>query len=158
MSEIISMQEIDAWKDTLSEEERPLVVTNGCFDLLHVGHVRYLTQAAALGTSLLVGINDDAGVKELKGPERPLNTEIDRAEVLAGLRCVRAVCIFPGTRATEFLKMAKPDIYAKGGDYTVDSLYPPEREALETNGSQIHILTLVPGRSTTNLINKMSAS
>jgi rfaE bifunctional protein nucleotidyltransferase chain/domain len=156
MSDVIPFSELANWREKLPAEQQPLVVTNGCFDLLHVGHVRYLQQAAALGSKLLIGINDDAGVKELKGETRPLNPQSDRAEVLSALRCVSAVCIFPGTRATEFLKLARPDIYAKGGDYTIDELYPPEREVLEAAGSRIELLSLVEGKSTTHLVNKMS--
>ncbi len=158
MSEIVPFSELATWRANLCAEQCPLVVTNGCFDLLHVGHVRYLQQAAMLGTSLLIGINDDAGVRQLKGESRPLNQELERAEVLAALRCVRAVCIFPGERAVEFLKLAQPDIYAKGGDYTIDELYPPEREVLEAAGSRIELLSLVPGKSTTNLVEKISHS
>lgn len=156
MAEIIPFQELQTWRAKLSDKHRPLVVTNGCFDILHVGHVRYLRQAAALGSSLLVGLNDDAGVRELKGASRPLNQAQDRAEVLAALACVNAVCIFPGSRAVDFLRQARPHIYAKGGDYTLDALYPPEREVLEAAGSRIELLSLIPGKSTTLLVEKIS--
>jgi len=158
MSEVIPFSELTAWRNRLSDQESPLVVTNGCFDLLHVGHVKYLEQAVNLGNSLLVGINDDAGVRELKGELRPLNSDMDRALVLAALRCVRAVCIFPGSRAVDFLHLARPEIYAKGGDYSLDELYPPEREVLEAAGSKIELLSLIPGKSTTSLVEKISES
>jgi len=158
MSEVIPFSELVSWRNELAETDSPLVVTNGCFDLLHVGHVQYLQQAAALGASLLVGINNDAGVKELKGDSRPLNPDTERAAVLSALRCVRGVCIFPGSRAVDFLHLARPEIYAKGGDYTIDDLYPPEREVLEACGSQIELVSLVPGKSTTNLVEKISQS
>jgi len=156
MSLVIPYSELARWRATISDREQPLVVTNGCFDLLHVGHVRYLEQAASLGASLLVGINDDAGVRELKGSSRPLNSDQERAEVLAALRCVAAVCIFPGSRAIDFLQQSQPEIYVKGGDYTLDDLYPPERTVLENLGSQIELLPLVPGKSTSNLVEKIS--
>lgn len=158
MRGIISFEQLAKWREALESPTQPLVVTNGCFDLLHVGHVRYLRQAADLGKTLLVGINDDAGVRELKGPQRPLNSAEDRQEVLLALEAVAAVCIFPGARATAFLEAARPDIYVKGGDYTVDNLYAPEREVLEAAGSEIRILPLVAGKSTTSLIEKGAAS
>jgi len=136
----------------------PWVVTNGCFDLLHAGHVRYLQHARSLGNRLLVGINDDDGVRQLKGEGRPLNPAEDRAEVLAALACVDAVCVFPGAKATAFLKAARPDIYAKGGDYTLDTLDPEERAVLTGAGSRIELLDLVAGRSTTALVNRMKKS
>ncbi|MDX6766992.1 MAG: adenylyltransferase/cytidyltransferase family protein [Candidatus Methylacidiphilales bacterium] len=150
----VAFNDLENWRQS-SAASGSWVVTNGCFDLLHVGHVRYLQHARTLGQLLLVGINDDEGVRQLKGPNRPLNTASDRAEVLAGLACVDAVCIFPGSRATAFLAAARPDIYAKGGDYTLDTLDPEERKILEAAGSRIELLQLVPGRSTTSLVNRM---
>ncbi|MEM6820693.1 MAG: adenylyltransferase/cytidyltransferase family protein [Verrucomicrobiota bacterium] len=157
MGEIIPFDQLIEWRSNLNSDRSPLVVTNGCFDLLHVGHVRYLQQASELGKSLLIGINDDAGVQKLKGPSRPLNCEGDRAEILSALACITAVSIFSGDRAVEFLDAARPDIYVKGGDYTVDDLYPPERAILEKHASKIKILPFSPGRSTTNLIERMKS-
>ena len=131
-----------------------LVFTNGCFDLLHVGHVRYLQAARALGDALLVAVNGDDSVRALKGPSRPINAERDRAEVLAALACVDYLTIFAEPRVTELLRAIRPQIYAKGGDYTVESLDASERAVLEQAGTAIHILPLVPGRSTTGLIEK----
>ena len=133
-----------------------LVFTNGCFDLLHAGHVRYLQQARALGDALVVGLNGDASVRELKGEGRPLNGQDDRAEVLAALGCVDFVVIFEGKRATGLLRTVRPHVYAKGGDYTPDSLDAGERGALGECGADIRILPLVPGRSTTALVGKMA--
>lgn len=135
---------------------RRIVLTNGCFDLLHVGHVRYLEQARRLGDLLVVAINSDRSVSTLKGPSRPLNLERERAEVVAALRCVDAVTIFDDLRATEVIEKLRPAIYAKGGDYTVDSLDPDERAALVQCGSKVVILPLVPGRSTTALTQKIA--
>ena len=109
-------------------------MTNGCFDLLHVGHVRYLRDARKLGDALAVGLNGDESVRALKGKGRPLNNEQDRAEVLAALSSVDYVAIFPEMRATRFLEMARPALYVKGGDYTSDTLDAEERAALEKSG------------------------
>lgn len=136
---------------------KKLVLTNGCFDLLHTGHVRYLQQARACGDALLVAVNSDASVRELKGPERPLNSELDRAEVLAALRCIDHVTIFSGKRVTEVISTLRPAIYAKGGDYTPETLDPGERAALEEVGAEIKLLQLVPGRSTTSLLERAKA-
>lgn len=153
----VAFNDLEAWRSRQTGSGS-WVVTNGCFDLLHVGHVRYLQHARSLGHHLLVGINDDAGVRLLKGEGRPLNLSEDRAEVLAALACVDAVCVFPGTKATAFLKASRPDIYAKGGDYTLESLDPEERLVLQTAGSRIELLDLVAGRSTTALVNRMKKS
>jgi rfaE bifunctional protein nucleotidyltransferase chain/domain len=138
----------------MGAEGRKLVFTNGCFDLLHVGHVRYLQQARALGDALLVALNGDASVRALKGPTRPVNPEHDRAEVLAALNCVDFLTIFPSERVTDIVNRIRPQIYAKGGDYTVDSLDRGERAALEAVGAEIRILPLVPGKSTTSILAK----
>ncbi len=146
--------ELAAIRDQMEREGRRLVFTNGCFDLLHAGHVRYLQQARALGDALLVALNGDESVRALKGPTRPINTESDRAEVLAALACVDHVAIFHTERVTEIVRVIRPHIYAKGGDYTVASLDPGERSALEGAGAEIRILPLVPGRSTTATLAK----
>ncbi len=143
-------------RDALAAQGKRLVFTNGCFDLLHAGHVRYLEQARALGDAMIIALNSDASVRALKGPARPLNNENDRAEVLAALRAVDAVVVFSEPRATALIDAIKPHVYAKGGDYTVDSLNSEERAALERAGTEIQILPLVPGRSTTATINKMN--
>jgi rfaE bifunctional protein nucleotidyltransferase chain/domain len=134
---------------------RTIVLTNGCFDLLHVGHVRYLAAAKQLGEILVVGVNGDESVRELKGKGRPINSESDRAEVLAALEAVDHVVIFPEIRATRLIKELRPDIYAKGGDYTVETLNQEEVAALNEIGARIEVLPLVPGKSTTKLIQAM---
>jgi D-glycero-beta-D-manno-heptose 1-phosphate adenylyltransferase len=134
---------------------RRLVLTNGCFDLLHVGHVRYLQQAAALGDFLAVAVNGDESVEALKGPGRPLNCAEDRAEVLAALGCVDFVTIFPGLRATQVIEAVRPAIYVKGGDYTLETLDPEEVAALKKAGAEIRTLPLVPEKSTSRLIERM---
>ncbi len=135
-----------------------LVVTNGCFDIIHAGHVAYLENARNLGDLLLVGLNGDDSVRELKGPNRPVNPEKDRALVLAALQCVDAVCIFTETRATQFLHLAQPDFYVKGGDYMLDTLNPAERQAVESGGGKIVLVPLVAGKSTTLLLQKINPS
>ncbi|MFL6584179.1 MAG: adenylyltransferase/cytidyltransferase family protein [Chthoniobacterales bacterium] len=132
-----------------------LVFTNGCFDLLHVGHVRYLAAARALGDALAVGINGDASVRQLKGAGRPLNNEVDRAAVVAGLASVDYVAIFPEVRATRLLSQICPAVYVKGGDYTEDTLNPEERRQLEICGTEIRIVPFEGGHSTSQLIARM---
>jgi rfaE bifunctional protein nucleotidyltransferase chain/domain len=135
--------------------DKKIVFTNGCFDLLHVGHVRYLRAARALGDALVVGLNSDQSVRDLKGPGRPINNERDRAEVLAALECVDLVTIFPDVRATRFVEMAAPAIYAKGGDYTSDTLNAEERAVLEKIGAKIHIIPFEKGYSTSGLLERL---
>ena len=133
-------------------------MTNGCFDLLHVGHVTYLEAARNLGDCLLVGVNGDAGVRELKGTGRPINVEQDRAAVLAALQSVDAISIFPEATATRFLRLAEPDIYVKGGDYTLETLNQEERRAVENAGGKIVIIPLVQGKSSSSMLEKMAES
>jgi rfaE bifunctional protein nucleotidyltransferase chain/domain len=152
---VLSFGELAAWREGLRKTAKKLVVTNGCFDLLHVGHVTYLQTARNLGDALLIGVNGDASVRALKGAGRPLNAERDRALVLAALRCVDAVCVFSDVRAVRFLEAAQPDIYVKGGDYTLDTLEQDERRAVETRGGRIEIIPFVPGKSTTGLLKRM---
>lgn len=154
---IVSAEELAAARDDMGRAGRRLVLTNGCFDILHAGHVRYLRQARALGDALAVALNSDNSVRELKGPGRPINPARDRAEVLCALACIDYVVIFEGKRATELLGAVRPHIYAKGGDYTVDSLDRDERAVLEAAGAEIRILPLVPGRSTTALLGRLRA-
>ena len=149
---MISAEALAAGRDALDASGRRLVLTNGCFDLLHVGHVRYLQAARALGDALAIAVNADESVRALKGPGRPLNSAEDRAEVLAALACVDYVTIFHEARATHLLAAVRPHVYVKGGDYRLDTLDPAERTALETAGAAIRLLPLTPGRSTSALI------
>jgi rfaE bifunctional protein nucleotidyltransferase chain/domain len=131
---------------------KTIVFTNGCFDILHVGHVRYLAAAKRLGDILVVGLNSDASVRELKGIGRPLNSQDDRAEVMAALEAVDHVIIFAEKRVSHLLRQMRPQIYVKGGDYTVDSLDSEEVVALKEINARIEILPLVPGKSTSKLV------
>jgi rfaE bifunctional protein nucleotidyltransferase chain/domain len=152
---ILTAEQARALADEMREDGRKLVFTNGCFDLLHVGHVRYLEAARALGDALLVAINGDESVRALKGEGRPLNRAEDRAELIAALECVDHVVIFPEVRATQLLEVVRPAIYVKGGDYTKDSLHAEERAALEQIGAEIRILPFEAGHSTSGLLEKI---
>jgi rfaE bifunctional protein nucleotidyltransferase chain/domain len=153
---ILNRQELAQVVQDLRSQGKRIVATNGCFDIVHVGHVRYLEQAQQLGDVLVVGINSDTSVQKLKGPHRPVNGEQDRAEVLAALRFVDYVSIFNEPTADEFLKAASPDIYAKGGDYTPESL--PETPLVRSLGAEVVILNLVPGKSTTSIVERLRQS
>lgn len=153
---IISWDQLPAWREGLRNAGRRLVVTNGCFDLLHAGHVTYLAAARELGDILLIGLNGDGSVRQLKGPNRPVNTEDDRAIVVAALESVGAVCIFHDKTATRFLSQVQPDVYVKGGDYTLETVNQEERKIVESMGGRIAILPVVPGKSTTALVEKIS--
>ena len=155
---IIPWDRLPAWRQAMRASGRRLVVTNGCFDLLHLGHVTYLEAARNHGDALLVGVNSDSGVRELKGPGRPLNPETERAAVLAALESVNAACVFSGRTATAFLAAAQPDIYVKGGDYTLETLNPDERRIVEAAGGRIVLIPFVPGKSTTALLAQMARS
>ncbi len=153
---VVTTDELARISKSLRQSGKKLVVTNGCFDLLHVGHVRYLQAARALGDALAVGVNGDASVRSLKGESRPLNAEQDRAEVVAALGCVDFVAIFPELRATRFLEQVQPSVYVKGGDYTPENLNPEERQALEEIGAEIRIIPFEQGYSTSALIERMN--
>ncbi|MBC8143313.1 MAG: D-glycero-beta-D-manno-heptose 1-phosphate adenylyltransferase [Armatimonadetes bacterium] len=135
----------------LRGENKRVVFTNGVFDILHVGHLRYLQQARSLGDALLVGVNADASVRRLKGDSRPVNGENERAELLAALRCVDGVCVFGEDTPVELIRAVRPDIHAKGGDYkNADVL--PETPVVRALGGEVVILPLVPDRSTSRII------
>lgn len=154
-TKIIGMDELAARASALRAAGKKLVATNGCFDLLHVGHVRYLQAARALGDALVVGLNDDISVRELKGAGRPVNKAQDRAEVLAALECVDFVVIFTEMRATRFISAAQPAIYVKGGDYTAETLNAEERAAVEKIGAEIRIIPFEKDYSTSKLIEQL---
>ena len=152
----MTAETLPRWRETLRAQGKKLVATNGCFDLLHLGHVTYLQQARNEGDALLVGLTGDANVRQLKGAGRPLNHEQDRAAVLAALQAVDAVYIFPELDARKFLELVRPDIYVKGGDYTIDTINQDERRLLEKLGVKIVLLGVVPGKSTSALLEKIS--
>ena len=151
---ILDGETIAARAAELRAAGKRIVFTNGVFDLLHVGHVRYLQAARELGDALFIGVNSDDSVRRLKGPARPLNPAEERAEVLDALRCVDFVCIFGEDTPMTLLELVRPDIHAKGGDYkTPDAL--PETPLVRSYGGEVVILPLVDGRSTTRIIGKM---
>jgi rfaE bifunctional protein nucleotidyltransferase chain/domain len=152
---IIVWEHLPAWRAEQRQQRRRVVVTNGCFDILHLGHVTYLEAARTHGDLLLVGVNGDASVRQLKGSDRPINPAPDRAAVVAALTSVDAVCVFEQTRAHEFLRRAEPDIWAKGGDYTLETLDQEERRVVEAAGGTIVFIPLVSGRSTTQTLKRV---
>ena len=154
-NKIIDMENLARFAAEFRATGRKLVATNGCFDLLHLGHVRYLQAARALGDVLVVGLNGDNSARELKGPGRPLNNEQERAEVLTALECVDFVTIFPELRATRFIETAAPAIYVKGGDYTAETLNAGERTALQKIGAEIRIIPFEKGYSTSRLLERL---
>lgn len=156
-SQALSLDAAAAWRDHLHASGKRLVFTSGCFDILHAGHVRYLAQARALGDALIVALNGDESVRALKGPDRPVHSEADRAEVLLGLSSVDAVVIFNTPRTTNLISAIRPHLFAKGGDYTIATLNPEERAALETAGSEIQILPELTGRSTSASLAKLNS-
>lgn len=142
------------WRDSFPEN-KTLVVTNGCFDILHLGHVRYLKQAKSLGNFLLVGINSDSAVSLMKGPSRPINNQTSRLEVVDALRAVNGVYLFNTVNAKSFLEIARPNVYVKGGDYTLQKMNRHEVSVLQQLKSRIYILNYVDGYSTTSIIDKI---
>ena len=152
---ILTLDQLAAEAVQLRSEGQRLVATNGCFDILHVGHVRYLAAARKFGDLLVVGLNSDSSVRQLKGKHRPLNREKDRAEVVAALESVDYVTIFPEKRAINFLRAAQPAVYAKGGDYTVDTLNPEERAVLDEFHTRIQIIPFQNGYSTSELLTRI---
>ena len=135
-------------------EGKTFVVTNGCFDILHVGHVRYLQKTKDYADNLIVMLNSDYSVKSIKGPERPINCEEDRAEILSALSCVDYVVLFDEKSPAKLLEDIKPNVYTKGADYTLETL--PERDVVLRNNIKVEFIDFVEGKSTTNVIKKIS--
>ncbi len=136
--------------------DNKIVFTNGCFDIIHAGHVRYLTTAKNFGDVLIVGLNSDSSVRQLKGASRPINNQADRAEVLLALKPVDYVIIFDELTAENLIAQVKPDIYVKGGDYTLETL--PEAKIVQSYGGRVEFVNLVAGKSTSNIIKKIEAT
>lgn len=153
MGKVATAIEVAQAADQARQQGKKVITTNGCFDILHIGHVRILNQAREEGDLLFLGLNSDASVRRLKGPERPINNENDRAELLANLRSVDFVYIFDEDTPVEFLKLVKPDIHIKGADYTTGEL--AETPVVESFGGKVKLLPLVPQKSTTSLVQKI---
>ena len=149
----VDLNQMDQQRQKYRREAKNVVFTNGCFDILHAGHVRYLIAAKALGDVLIVGLNSDESVRKLKGEGRPVNPAADRAEVLAGLRAVDHVIVFGEATAEELVRQLKPDIYVKGGDYSLETL--PEAQIVGSYGGKTVLIPMVEGRSTTNVIRRL---
>ena len=151
---IVSLDEIEKISKSAREKHRTIVTSNGCFDILHSGHVEYLEGASKLGDILIIGINSDSSVKKIKGNDRPVNSERDRASIMASLGFVDYCVIFNEDTPVELLKIIKPDIHVKGGDYNADDII--EKKIVEENGGIIKILPLVQGYSTTGILERLS--
>lgn len=150
---IVSIDELRAERARLRMAEQRLVFTNGCFDILHVGHVRYLTQARDLGDALLVAINSDRAVRELKGAGRPVMNEAERAEMLTALRVVDYVTVFDDLSPRTLIGEVLPDVLVKGGDYDLDEIHG--REEVEAAGGRVLSLPFVEGVSTSSIIKRI---
>lgn len=150
---LIDRNDVENFCDELKRRGNKIVFTNGCFDILHAGHVRYLTAAKTFGDVLIVGLNSDESVRRLKGSSRPINSQLDRAEVLSGLKAVDHVIIFGEQTAEALIARVKPNVYVKGGDYTLETL--PEAKIVQKFGGRVELVNLVAGRSTTNIVEKI---
>ena len=151
---ILDLERAAEWRAELRSEGKKLVVTNGCFDILHRGHVEYLSNARSFGDALLVGLNSDSSVRKLKGEGRPVNDETARCIVLAAFYFVDAVTVFDSLRCDGLLDALRPDIYVKGGDYDLSTMDPGEKAVLERHGVEIRFVDFVPGFSTTKILEK----
>lgn len=150
---LISKDKVKEFCSVLRDGGKKVVFTNGCFDILHAGHVRYLKTAKSFGDVLVLGLNTDASVRSIKGPTRPINNELDRAEVVGALESVDYVVLFDEPTAEDLIKLVHPDVYVKGGDYTIETL--PEGQIVLAYGGSVELVNLVEGRSTTNVIAKI---
>lgn len=153
MGQTVDRKDIGEIIKALKAKGKKVVATNGCFDILHVGHVRYLQKSKSFGDILVVGLNSDISVKILKGETRPINPQEDRAEVLCALACVDYVVMFDEKSPVDLLDLIKPDIYTKGGDYTLETL--PEADVILKNNGKVEFIDFVEGKSTTKIIDKM---
>jgi D-glycero-beta-D-manno-heptose 1-phosphate adenylyltransferase len=156
---ILSLPELEHRSTSIRERNGKLVLTNGCFDLLHVGHTRYLQAARDLGDALAVAVNSDRSVRELKGHGRPLTPQDERAEILAALQSVDYVVIFDGDTAAEVVATVQPAVYVKGGDYSAspqDESFPPEGHTALRYGGTVCIVPYVPGHATSSMIQALA--
>ena len=150
------MDEALSWRENMRKKGLKVVVTNGCFDILHRGHAAYLMSAREQGDLLLLALNSDNSVKTVKGAGRPVNRECDRAFIMACLTFIDTVVIFDMPDCVELLSQLKPDIYVKGGDYNIDTINQDERRLLDKMGCRIKLLSHIPGYSTTSIIEKIN--
>lgn len=155
MGKLVSQQEIVSIVKELQNSGKTVVTTNGCYDILHVGHVRYLQKSKEYADYLVVMLNSDNSVKKNKGENRPVNTELDRAEILCALSCVDYVVIFEEKSPCDLLDKIKPNFHTKGADYTLDTLPKEEHDVIINNNIDVKFIEFVQGKSTTNTIEKM---
>ena len=153
MGQVLRRENTAEFVRNLQKSGKTVVATNGCFDILHVGHVRYLQKSKSFGDYLIVLLNSDKSVKLIKGEGRPINNENDRAEILSALSCVDYVVLFDETSPRDLLDEIKPDVYTKGADYNMETL--PEADIMKKNGTKVEFIDFVPGKSTTNTISKI---
>ncbi len=150
MAKILKKNEIIKLSEKLKKENKTLVFTNGCFDILHIGHVRYLKESKKFGDFLIVGLNSDSSVKKIKGDTRPINNESDRAELLSEFNCVDFIVIFDESSPKKLIDEIKPNIYTKGADYTLETL--PEKDVVIKNNIKVEFIKFVEGKSTTKIL------
>ncbi len=153
MGQVLRRENIAEFVRNIQKSGRTVVATNGCFDILHVGHVRYLQKSKSFGDYLIVLLNSDKSVRLIKGEGRPINNENDRAELLTALNCVDYIVLFDEMSPRDLLDEIKPDVYTKGADYSMDNL--PEADIMKKNGIKVEFIDFVPGKSTTSMINKI---
>lgn len=153
---LFNLEEAIARRKTLIDEGKKLVLTNGCFDLLHTGHLYFLQQAAALGSVLWIALNSDASVRALKGPQRPIVDEQERAYSLAALECIQGVFIFQTPNLAKEIRLLRPNVYTKAGDYSMETINKQEKAALEEVGADIRFLPFLKGYSTSSLIERIN--
>jgi D-beta-D-heptose 7-phosphate kinase / D-beta-D-heptose 1-phosphate adenosyltransferase len=155
INKVLNFEDLKRIIEKEKKSGNKIVWTNGCFDILHVGHVKYLSQAKSFGDILVLGLDSDESVRKLKGPNRPINSEDERAEILSALEFIDYIIIFQGGQVKEYLKILKPDVYVKGGDYTIDTINQEERKVVESYKGKIALIGHVPERSTTRTIEKI---
>ncbi len=153
MGQVLRRENVADFVEKLHKSGKTVVTTNGCFDILHVGHVRYLQKTKSFADYSIVLLNSDKSVRSIKGPTRPINNEDDRAEILCALSCVDYVVMFDEDSPASLLDEIKPDVYTKGADYTMETL--PEADIMRKNNTRVEFITFVEGKSTTSTINKM---
>lgn len=154
MGQLLQRENVADFVKKLHQSGKTVVVTNGCFDILHVGHVRYLQKTKLFADYSMVLLNSDKSVRSIKGPTRPINNESDRAEVLCALACVDYVVLFDEDSPANLIDEIKPDVYTKGADYTMETL--PEADIMRKNNIKVEFITFVEGKSTTKTIEKMT--
>lgn len=154
MGQVLRRENVAEFVAKLHKSGKTVVATNGCFDILHVGHVRYLQKTKSFADYSIILLNSDKSVRSIKGPTRPINNEQDRAEILCALSCVDYVVMFDEDSPALLLDEIKPDVYTKGADYTMETL--PEADIMRKNSTKVEFITFVEGKSTTNTINKIN--